>query len=83
MAIPPRSIAQTPPIHSGGGSRLSRPGLSGTADVDTDVIRFQDCSLADYFASLAADWRGWSGTWTWGRDALVFEASHDGLGHSS
>jgi hypothetical protein len=60
---------------------LQSTDLSATADFDTDVVRFHALSLADYFASLAADWRGWSGTRTWGRNTLILEATHDGLGH--
>jgi len=40
-------------------------------------------ALAPYFASLAADWRGWTGERTWKAvdGTLCFTATHDGLGH--
>jgi hypothetical protein len=37
--------------------------------------------LRDYFAELAADWQGWTGTRTWSAGALAFDAEHDALGH--
>ena len=60
---------------------LESPGLTATADLDTDPILFNQYLLRDYFSELAANWRGWTGIRTWRTPALAFAATHDGLGH--
>lgn len=39
--------------------------------------------LGEFFASIADDWRGWTGEKTWAsvEDELSLRATHDGLGH--
>jgi len=39
--------------------------------------------LGEFFASIANDWRGWTGEKTWEsvEDELALRATHDGLGH--
>jgi Family of unknown function (DUF6228) len=62
---------------------MQAAGLSADAEVDLDgagyIYYFPP--LAEYFSSIATDWRGWPGVKTWGRNPLSFEATHDGLGH--
>ena len=60
---------------------LTSPGLTACAELDNDPILFIQPMLRDYFAELAADWQGWTGTRTWAAGALAFSAEHDGLGH--
>jgi Family of unknown function (DUF6228) len=60
---------------------LTSPGLTATAELDNDPILFSQPMLRDYFAQLAADWRGWTGTRRWRAGALAFAAEHDGRGH--
>ena len=60
---------------------LISPGLTATAELDNDPILFSQPMLRDFFAELAADWRGWTGTRSWRAGALAFDAEHDGLGH--
>lgn len=48
-------------------------------------LRFYEIGLgglADFFATLAEDWRGWKGGRRWAslEDDLELEATHDGLG---
>ena len=44
-----------------------------------------EVSLADYFADLARDWRGWRGAKQWEgiEGGLKLCCTHDGLGHVS
>lgn len=42
-----------------------------------------EISLADFFAEMARDWRGWGGAreWVGMEGGLSLSATHDGLGH--
>ena len=60
---------------------LTSAGLTAAAELDSDPILFTQPMLRDYFAELAADWQGWTGTRTWSAGALAFDAEHDALGH--
>ena len=55
---------------------LTSSGLTATAELDNDPILFSQPMLRDYFAELAAAWRGWTGTRTWAAGALAFGAEH-------
>jgi hypothetical protein len=63
-------------------AKIEAPGLSAAADIDADAAQFGN-PIDKYFASLAADWRGWSEAKTWNSldHTLRFSATHDGLGH--
>jgi Family of unknown function (DUF6228) len=37
--------------------------------------------LADFFAGLNDEWRGWKGEKTWEAQGLLLTATHDGMGH--
>jgi Family of unknown function (DUF6228) len=60
---------------------LTSDGLTASVELDNDPILFIQPMLRDYFAELAVDWHGWTGTRTWAAGALAFGAEHDGLGH--
>lgn len=54
------------------------PGLAAETTVMLDPYR--EAPLQDFFAGLAADWRGWAGTrgWTALEHEMTIEARHDG-----
>jgi hypothetical protein len=60
---------------------LQAEGLKATTDIDLDAIRRTVEPIGEFFASLAADWRGWAGKRNWGRRPIMLTATHDGLGH--
>jgi|SRR5581483_7413916 len=60
---------------------LRAPELSATADVDLDTLRHTTSPIGEYFRALSRDWRGWTGSRTWGDRPLALTATHDGLGH--
>jgi hypothetical protein len=60
---------------------LTSGGLNASTRIDLDAIRHWVAPIGDFFAELAADWRGWQGARTWGTGPLVLSATHDGLGH--
>ena len=55
-------------------------GLSARID-DVIVSVWDKQDLADFFDSLASDFRGWSGERTWLNDDLVLEATFRSGGH--
>jgi hypothetical protein len=63
---------------------LRVPDLSAIAKVEAGANRFGP-SIADFFRSLAEDWRGWSEPKNWETNdyAIRLAATHDGLGHIS
>lgn len=54
--------------------------LTASTDIDLDYLHHHVGPIADYFAELAADWRGWTGDRSWGERPLALTATHDGLG---
>jgi hypothetical protein len=60
---------------------LQTNGLSASTDVDLDGLRRKVVPIGEFFAALAADWRGWAGERVWGSAPLTLIATHDGLGH--
>jgi hypothetical protein len=60
---------------------LHNDGLTASTDVDLDGIRHTVAPIGEFFAALAADWRGWAGERTWGGGDITLTATHDGLGH--
>ena len=57
---------------------LHNDGLTASTDVDLDGIRHTVAPIGDFFAALAADWRGWAGEHTWGGTEITLTATHDG-----
>ena len=62
--------------------RLEVPNLAASGH-RVDAAYGPAGALARYFASLASDWRGWTGERAWQAvdGTLRFTATHDGLGH--
>lgn len=59
-------------------ARLAVAGLHADSGVDT----YGDDGLPAYFAALAQDWRGWSGSREWWslEGQFSLDSEHDGLG---
>jgi Family of unknown function (DUF6228) len=60
---------------------LQTDGLNAATDIDLDAIRRRVGPIDEFFATLAADWRGWEGERSWGQPPITLTATHDGLGH--
>lgn len=80
--------------HEGSSTRSSRgelwafdaalvvPGIDARTQVHLAAGPLE-ASLADFFAELAAAWRGWAGQREWAsyEGGLTVSCAHDGLGH--
>ncbi|TDB79575.1 DUF6228 family protein [Micromonospora sp. KC721] len=68
-------------------TELHGDGMTATAVVELDgiFVNPQTVRLSEFFARLAAGWRGWDGVrhWTSARGQLTVEATHDGFGRVS
>jgi hypothetical protein len=74
-----------PPVDSYGDGyvhtarvEIQAAGLTAATSATVEGTGTRD--LADFFADLAADWRGWTGVRRWRamEDEMVIEARHDG-----
>jgi hypothetical protein len=62
-------------------ARLTGPNFHGTAK----VYEYEPAHLVEFFAGLAANWRGWPGKREWSslEGELAFSATIDSTGHIS
>src|SRR5712671_6177511 len=62
-------------------ARLTGPNFQGTAK----VYEYEPAHLTEFFAGLAANWKGWPGKREWSslEGELAFGASIDSTGHIS
>jgi hypothetical protein len=65
--------------------RTAHVGIQASGLEARTIATFSDgpWNPADFFAELAADWRGWAGKRHWRalEGEMEIEASHDGRGH--
>ena len=59
------------------------PGFSASGELDLEEWGGGAAGFIDYFDSLAADWRGWTGERVWEDDQgnIRLVATHDGIGY--